>query len=505
MSTRSRMSIFSGSKFVFLLLGVHSLLWVVIPTLVQPNANLDVVEGLVWGQELQWGYDKHPFLTPWLTYLFSLLSGGTNWPVFLVSQLCVVTTVLMSWRLALEYLERRCAALSALLLLLIPYFNYVTPEFNPNILQLPLWAAVILSAYFALQRRSLGYWLLLGVFAGLALSTKYYAVVLLVSILGVLLLPARWWVWRTAGPYLALLATLLVWGPNLFWLIEHEWVTVSYGVARGGDSASLASHLIHPLKFVLSQVAVLVPLVLVVSYARRTGETNGLNTVKRSLLPQSDRAFLWAVTAGPLLVTLLLSLVTGMKLRSMWGTPLLTFMPLALWVFAGWVRQIDRRRLLRGGLLVSAFYLLVFVAEMALLPEFGKQKKRAHFPGAEMATALTQRWHDATGQPLEYVIGSIWLGGNLAYYSPDHPSVLFDGDPQRSPWFEVENAAHSGALIVWNLSMDGEADTYQRLLKDYPSAVRGEVLEFSWPAQDQPPVRIGWAIVPPVNQLSSQK
>jgi hypothetical protein len=62
---------------------------------------------------------------------------------------------------------------------------------------------------------------------------------------------------------------------------------------------------------------------------------------------------------------------------------------------------------------------------------------------------LTRRFHDATGQKLRYVIGTMWDGGNLAHYSPDQPQVLIDGLPQRAPWIDLNEVRKKGAIVVW--------------------------------------------------------
>ncbi len=67
---------------------------------------------------------------------------------------------------------------------------------------------------------------------------------------------------------------------------------------------------------------------------------------------------------------------------------------------------------------VFVIFIVVFVANYAVLPFIDHRYRAVLFPGDTLGTALTQRFHDATGAPLRYVIGSMWDGGNLAHYSP---------------------------------------------------------------------------------------
>ena len=95
---------------------------------------------------------------------------------------------------------------------------------------------------------------------------------------------------------------------------------------------------------------------------------------------------------------------------------------------------------------------------------------------------------------LAYVIGTMWDGGNVAHYSPDHPRVLIDGKPERAPWIELNDLLARGAVVVWT---DGGTGAV-------PITYRNVAVE----AQVQPPftlrarrgdqtVKVGWAILLP--------
>ena len=98
---------------------------------------------------------------------------------------------------------------------------------------------------------------------------------------------------------------------------------------------------------------------------------------------------------------------------------------------------------------VFAIFALVFIANYSVLPSFDHRYRAVFFPGDALGAALTQRFHAATGQPLRYVIGTMWDGGNLAHYSPDQPQVLIDGLPQRAPWIGLNDLRKQGAVVVW--------------------------------------------------------
>ncbi len=82
--------------FVF----AHLLGWTLIPAFIRYNLPLDAIEGAMWGQQFEWGYDKNPFMNGWLTGLAALLSDHSSLMIYLLSQLSVVICFLYVWRLA---------------------------------------------------------------------------------------------------------------------------------------------------------------------------------------------------------------------------------------------------------------------------------------------------------------------------------------------------------------------------------------------------------------------
>ena len=83
------------------------------------------------------------------------------------------------------------------------------------------------------------------------------------------------------------------------------------------------------------------------------------------------------------------------------------------------------------------------------LPHCDPCYRAVFFPGDELGRQLSQRYRAVTGKPIAYVIGSIWDGGNVAHYAPEHPRVLVDGKPARAPWIDLNDLSARGALVVW--------------------------------------------------------
>jgi hypothetical protein len=134
----------------------------------------------------------------------------------------------------------------------------------------------------------------------------------------------------------------------------------------------------------------------------------------------------------------------------MWGYPLFLF--LGLWLVLNAPQKIDvlpLRRVLSVWATVFGCLALAFIANYAVLPNYDHRYRAVFFPGSDLARELSQRYRAATGRPIIYVIGSMWDGGNVAHYAPEHPRVLIDGKPERAPWIDLADLRSKGAVVVW--------------------------------------------------------
>lgn len=483
-------------------LAAHVTAWTVLPALANPNLPLDVIEGLAWGREWQLGYTKHPPLSAWLMESFAVLGkigGGGDWPLYLLSQAAVGVAFWAMWRLARDFLDPMPALLSVLLLEGIYYFSFTSPEFNANVVLLPLWALAILALRRALTGGSWWAWAGWGLAAGLGMLGKYYTAVLIAAMAAmVLATPEYRRQLSRPGPYVGLTVLALLVLPHGVWLVANDFPTFAYAVQRAGSgSAAWSGHILYPLRFLVGQAPIVVPALLMMVALGRPRLTGALS--------REETRFLLFVGFGPLVATMLLSAAVGFKVRSMWGTPLLLTAGLML---IGWfgpaVTPRGLRRFTWAWLGIFALGLAAYTGTAVLRPVFSDTGKRTHFPGRPLAAALTAAWRERFDTPLPVVIGDAWAAGNVAYYSPDRPSVYIDADPSQAPWLSDRAVATSGAILVWLGPRGGDAAA--PFAETPLAAVRQRIgpveeqkpLRLRWQVWgDMPPQSVGWALIPP--------
>lgn len=430
---------------------IYFLAWSVLPALLGQSFALDVVESLSWGQEWQWGYYKHPPLAPIVLNIF--YTCFEKFGPYVLSQLCIALTLWMVWRTGCRLMDHHRALLGTVLTMGVAYYNFPTIEFNHNIAQMPIWAALGYLFVAALQDGKLHQWAILGVVAGLALLTKYPMAILLLTF-GIYIMASaqhRKLLLRP-GPWLAVALMVLVFAPHMLWLKAADGLPFAYASGRTAVQGGNA-HL-EALEFPLTQLAAHLPLLLVLVFAWwRSRSTPLASTSVASGRWHTDSPQLLLVLALlPALIVLLLGVVLGLGLRDMWGSPMWAFSGLLIMAWLPDARlEAMKPKLLRG---IAVWMLLIsifMVVYMTWGAQLRKRPGRVDWPAVAIAQKADQTWQQYSSCKLDTVAGDYWLAGLVSAYGATRPSVLIDGDARFSPWVDMARLEQKGALWIWQV------------------------------------------------------
>jgi 4-amino-4-deoxy-L-arabinose transferase-like glycosyltransferase len=468
----------------------HFAIWTILPAVFYLNLPLDLIEALTYGREWQLGYDKLPPLPWWLAEI-AWRAFHADFTYYALGQVSVLTAFAAVFALMLRLGSPTAAAASVLIIDGLHFFNFTAPKFNHDVVQLPFWALAGLAFHGALRTGRLRHWVLLGAALGLAFWAKYFvAVLILPLVLFMVLDPQARRHLATPGPYVAAATGLAMMAPHLLWLFQNDFLPLHYADARA-KPGGLTGHLTHPSMFALAQLFWLAPALLIALPLLRLPPAHDATKAG-----PADHRILALLTFGPAVTLIAGSALTGRGLITMWGYPLWLF--LGPFIVVSAAARIDRpvlAGLARRWAVVTALYALAFALEYAVLPQFDHRYRAVLFPGDRLAAEISARYRAQTGAPLRYVVGSMWLGGNVSHYSADQPRTLIDGAPRRAPWIDPGDLAASGGVVVWNT---GDFNTVPPA---FAQAARNAAV--------QPPltlpmrrgngeVTIGWGIIPPM-------
>jgi 4-amino-4-deoxy-L-arabinose transferase-like glycosyltransferase len=472
---------------------LHLALWTILPTAFYPNLPLDLIEALTYGPEWQLGYDKLPPL-PWWTVEILHRVVGMDFAYYLAAQIAVLVAFALVWACSRPIVGATGALVSVLIIDGRHYFNFTAPKFNHDVIQLPFWALAGYAFHRALRGGKLLHWGLLGFAIGGAVWAKYFVVMLALPLaLFVFIDRDARRTLATPGPYLAVAVAGLVASPHLAWLVENDFLPFKYAEARSAPVRGLFDHILHPVTFTFAQFGWLIPSLLIalpLVYPRADGEA-----AKTSARPDAaDRRVVTLLAFGPAAALLAGSFLSGRGLITMWGYPLWLF--LGLWIVTTvptFTNRLREMRIIAAWGAVTTVYALAFIVQYAVLPHFDHRYRASVFPGDALATHIASGFRAATGQPLAYVIGSMWLGCNIWHYAPEHPHVLIDGKPARAPWINLADLRARGAIIVWS---GGDRSQLPAEYAEFAGAVvqPAFTLPMRWGNGD---MTFGWAILNP--------
>ena len=365
----------------------------------------------------------------------------------------MVAAFALVWAMARPLVGAVGALVAILIIDGLHYFSFTAPKFNHDVIQLPFWALAGFAYWAALRRGRMVHWVLLGLGIGIAVWAKYFVVVLALPLALFLLFDrdARRTL-ATPGPWIAVAVALVVMAPHLVWLVQNDFLPFAYAEARARALPRARSTTSIKPPQVPAVAVGLSGAVVADRGALSARATRGAAAMRpRRAADAFDRRIVTLLAFGPALTVVLLSLVSGRDTVAMWGYPLWLF--LGLWIVlaraAARARHADAHRvpvgrglrLLRRGVRRST---------TRVLPRYDQERYIATlFPGDQLGQEMSRRYRAMTGQPLAYVIGRMWDGGNVSHYAPERPRVLIDGDPRRAPWIDLGDLRARGAVVVW--------------------------------------------------------
>ena len=462
----------------------HLLLWMLICVITQPNLPLDMVEMIYWGQQWQWGYHKHPPLPAWTAAAVWEYSGNQPWAMYFTAQCTIVATFWAVWKLAREIVSPWLAICCVTVMEGCYYCNYMVNDINNTIMTRPMWALAILFMYWALKRqthfqRTL-YWCLTGVVIGVGMLCKYYMAVLVISFLAVpVLIPDARRALKTSGPYLMAMISIGIFLPHIFWMVDNDFITVQYVLNRSDDAAvhsmtgTVLKHITSPISFLLSQVGAVLPVLLLawpLVKGWKLNRSQNTSDVHTHVTTGFDRKYLAIVVLGPVVVYLVVSALWGAAIRSMWGGPLFSF--LGLFIVATFLVQESNSKIsyvVRSSLIVGGVMALALFVRNGFGPAVRGELSKVHFPGADVAREVNQRWQQLHGSPLKIVGGQMFVAGCVGVYSDSHIDVFGGMTPKENPWVSDHLMAQRGGMIVWDKDEFGDPPPGDWLTR-YPTA-----------------------------------
>ena len=401
-------------KFFYFFIAIHLILWTLTPSFTNYNLPLDTIEALAWGGDLDWGFNKHPPASAFFTELFFQIFGNKDWAYYLLSQIFVVFSFFIIFKFSQEFYKNKIYGFFSVLILEgIYFYNYTTPEFNVYISELPFWTLTVYFSYKAFFRNYFKDWFLLGFFGAIGILSHYLFSYLLLSVSFFFIYTFFKNKKFNFKALIALEVFIIVMIPHLIWLVENNFVTISYGLHRTGtgvNSKELIDHVIYPFSFLLKQIGILIPFWIMLFML--------VNKLKLKLnLKDKKLIFLIFINFIPIILILITSLIVGAKIKTMWLTPF--YLHFGLFFVYLYQKKINFKKL--KGFFITFLFFFILSPIIYSAVSISQKDKRTDYPGKQIGIKTQYIWSQNNKEKINVVLGDEWHAGNLSYHLQSRP------------------------------------------------------------------------------------
>jgi len=187
-----------------------------------------------WSKENVLSFLDHPPMVAWFIRFGTAIFGDTNFGVRFAGLLAMLATQLLLgdtvWRVTRDV---RAVAIAVLMMEASLYYGLLMTKVSPDVPLIPFVTAMAWALVRLTESNDARWWLAAGAFAGLALLSKFTAVLLLPAVIAFMWVPSwrgRWL--RSPYPWAAALLALALFLPVLIWNMQHDWASFRFQLVR---------------------------------------------------------------------------------------------------------------------------------------------------------------------------------------------------------------------------------------------------------------------------------
>jgi 4-amino-4-deoxy-L-arabinose transferase-like glycosyltransferase len=383
----------------------------------------------VWSRHPAFGYLDHPPMVAWIIRASTALLGTSEFGVRSGAAVLTLGTILVTLALARQVgAPRNAILLAAGILLLSPITSVLGTIIAPDT-PACLFGVCALAAAVAACSRSGVWWVVFGLCMGMALLSKYTAVLVEAAIgLAMLTTPAGRRQLCTVWPWLGVVIGAAIFWPVVEWNRENHWASFIFqwhhgaGVDAEGNPAPPASALANIGTYLGGQLVIYTPVLFVLGMAALGWQWRRIRQIGTA-----ERMVLFTAT-GPLVFFLLFSV----RHRPEPNWPVMAYLPMTV-ILVQWLSQAWNAagaRWARIGLVVAAammvvgqapeIMLLIPVRVMPNIPRPWRQMEGWR----EFGKALDERSRGTDGQPATIVFCPFYeSAAEASFYMQGHPEV----------------------------------------------------------------------------------
>jgi len=460
---------------------LHAVLWTVclVSLKAAQDVHMDVAEVYGWGQKFLLGYGKHPPLSAWVAGLWFMAFPAQDWSTYALAMATLAVSLVVCWHIAMRVVDPLRAFATVLLLAIYPLFNFKGFKYNADLLQLVTLPLIVLAYLHAFERRSWrsGVWLGLAAVAGL--MTKYWALTAIGAVgLAALIHPDRMRFLRSPAPWVALAVLVVGMVPHAWWVVQVDFAPFTYAddvyvmPSRQLSLQLAATYVGHTIALLSLPL-----LAAIVALAGPRGKRfMWASSAPGAVVRLVQARNVWMIQAILAVGPPLAAIAMAVYLKTDWGIPLFFLAPLSL---LAWPRLSVRRMTLVWLVLFWLVYTLGMMIASPQLALHGLKQTAdvgsTNRPTAQLATQLTQAWHQRFATRWAVVAGTTEVGEPMTFYSTDHPVRFTPDEVWASGLTSLDDAKRQGFIGICDTGDSRFADCQRWMTANAPDAEQMEL------------------------------
>src|SRR5713101_42428 len=187
-----------------------------------------------WSKESALSFLDHPPMIAWFIRFGTAIFGDTSLGVRFAGILAMLVTQLLLADIVRRVThDVRAVVFAVLMPEAALYYGLLMAKVSPDTAMIPFAVALLWALVRLTESGNPRWWLAAGLFAGLALLSKFTAVMLLPAVAAFMLVPEWRRRWLTSPyPWAAALIAVAVFSPALIWNAENDWASFKFQFVR---------------------------------------------------------------------------------------------------------------------------------------------------------------------------------------------------------------------------------------------------------------------------------
>lgn len=374
-----------------------------------------------WSRRLDLSYYSKGPMIAYLIAFSTWIFGDNPLGIRFLAIVCSFLSSIFVYRIGKKLFSDKVGYIAGVLFHLIPLFSVYGVIFTIDSPFIFFWVVSIYLFLLAIDGRK-GYWLILGVFIGFGLLTKYTMAFFYICMFFYLLKITgkssslfqygRIKDFKNPMLYLCIFISLIVFSPVIIWNFQHDWVTLKHTAGQAHIYDGFKISLKYFVEFLASQLLVVTPLVFISAF---------YFLLKPSVLnlQPNTRWFLISFSV-PILVFFLIKSLQG-KVQANWA--MTAYIPFLLIIAYFFEKKLYRKVIISSIILAFIFTVLSYAVPFLNLP--AKMDPSSRLKGwKELGIKVSEikRELEKDGEVLIFS-DRYQISSELAFYVKGNPTV----------------------------------------------------------------------------------